>query len=324
MPATPSVNPMLLSDKEFEKYRYIMDQQADTAAWSILNFLDHGQVYGILGRIQQNTDLVDFNEIKNLSYTPKGGNQENIDFLIKFCVGKVNDYFNDLRFFQWTPEEKECLRKAAIFFNSHMTECTMALALRSLLKQYAAFKSTNVLTYTKLLPKYPYRRIISTMQFVLDVMEQNAFEPEGYGIRSIQKLRLVHALIRNRIELNTLLKTPGLMWNDDWGKPINQQDMIFAVHTFSIEVIHGMIASGEYVSPEEAQNYYYAWHLIGRALGVKDELNPSDYNIGVKVQNRIYQKNLPKTTRMALLWQNHWCSLWLKYYPWPNAKAFMA
>jgi len=175
-----------------------------------------------------------------------------------------------------------------------MTECTLSLAVRSLLKQYAAFKSTNVLMYTQLLPKYPYRRIISTMQFVMDVMDIKAFEPEGYGIIAIQKLRLVHALIRNRIEVNTLNKVPGAMWNDEWGKPINQQDMIFAVHTFSLEVIYGLIASGEKISDAEIQDYYYAWHLIGKALGVRDELNPSEFYIGYQVQNRIYKKEFIK------------------------------
>jgi len=55
-----------------------------------------------------------------------------------------------------------------------------------------------------------------------------------------------------------------------------------------------LIASGEKVSKEEIQNYYYAWHLIGKALGVRDELNPSDYYIGYQVQNRIYKKEFIK------------------------------
>ena len=47
-----SANPMLLSDEEFEKYRYLMDQPADNAAFAILNFVDHSQVYRILGGLQ--------------------------------------------------------------------------------------------------------------------------------------------------------------------------------------------------------------------------------------------------------------------------------
>jgi len=292
MPSSiPSANPMLLTDEEFEKYRYLTDQPADNAAFAILNFVDHGQVYRILGSLQKNTDTVSFDDIKKLSYEVKAdADPKQVEFLINYMKNQIDGYFKDRTHFQFTPEEKECLRQAAIFFNLHMTECTLALAMRSLLKQYAAFKSTNVLTYTQLLPKYPYRRIISTMQFVMDVMDVKAFDDDGYGIVAIQKLRLVHALIRNRIERNSLEKKEGAEWKQEWGTPINQQDMIFAVHTFSLEVLHGLIASGEKVSKEEIQNYYYAWHLIGKALGVRDELNPSDYYIGYQVQNRIYKK----------------------------------
>jgi len=286
-----SANPMLLSDEEFEKYRYKIDPPADTAAFAILNFVDHATVYRILGGLEKNSDQVSFEDIRKLSYEVKpDADPKQVEFLVNYMKNEIDKYFKDRTHFQFTPEEKECLKQAAIFFNLHMTECTLALAVRSLLKQYAAFKSTNVLTYTQLLPKYPYRRIISTMQFVMDVMDVKAFEPDGYGIVAIQKLRLVHALIRNRIERNTLEKKEGAMWNNEWGSPINQQDMIFAVHTFSLEVIHGLIASGEKVSKEEIQNYYYAWHLIGKALGVLDELNPSEYYIGYQVQNRIYKK----------------------------------
>jgi hypothetical protein len=84
------------------------------------------------------------------------------------------------------------------------------------------------------------------------------------------------------------------VWKQEWGTPINQQDMIFAVHTFSIEVLHGLLASGEKISDADIQNYYYAWHIIGKALGVQDAINPSDYKIGVQVQERIYAKEFIK------------------------------
>lgn len=171
-----------------------------------------------------------------------------------------------------------------------MTESTLALASRSLLKQYAAYKSTNVLVYTKLLPKYPHRRILTTMQFVMDVMDPNGFNSEGYAIRSIQKLRLVHAMIRERIGQASDYGKKKDVWDMDWGEPINQQDMLFAIHTFSVEVLRGLIASGEYVSQEERDNYYLAWHIIGRSLGVNPKINPTNYDIGVQTQQRIYDK----------------------------------
>ncbi len=290
MPA--SANPMLLTDEAFEKFRYIGDRDIDVLALTVMEVVDYGEFHQILSNLNRNGDPVSFEGLKNVQQKKDVTVRDANSYLAGYKK-VLGIYFGDT-FIQFTPEEKECLRKASIFFNVHMTECTIALAVRSLLKQYAAFKSTNVLAHTQLLPKYPYRRIISTMQFVMDVMESNAFEPEGYGIRAIQRLRMVHALIRIRIDMDKIRKTEGKEWNEEWGRPINQQDMIFAVHTFSIEVIHGLLASGEKVSAEDIQNYYYAWHIIGRALGVVDELNPSDYAIGVQVQERIYGKEFIK------------------------------
>ncbi len=290
MPA--SVNPMLFTDEEFEKFRYTGDRDIDILALTVMEVVDYGEFHQILSNLHRNGDPVSFEGLKSVQQK-SDVTVNNPESYLKGYKQALEIYFGDT-FIKFTPEEKEVLRKASLFFNVHMTECTIALAVRSLLKQYAAFKSTNVLTHTQLLPKYPYRRIISTMQFVMDVMETNAFEPEGYGIRAIQRLRMVHALIRIRIDMDKIRKTEGKEWKEEWGRPINQQDMIFAVHTFSIEVIHGLLASGEKISDEEIQNYYYAWHIIGKALGVLDELNPTDYKIGVQVQERIYAKEFIK------------------------------
>ncbi|HUR31434.1 MAG TPA: oxygenase MpaB family protein [Saprospiraceae bacterium] len=290
MPA--SVNPMLLTDEEFEKFRYRGDPDIDTIALTVMNVVDHGELHRILATIQKNSDPVSFDGLKSIDLKKGVSIQSDVETFLAPYRKVLGIYFGDT-FIQFTPEEKECLRQASIFFNTHMTECTLSLAVRSLLKQYAAFKATNVLSYTKLLPDYPSRRIISTMQFVMDVMETNAYEPEGYGIRAIQRLRLVHALIRVRIDVDKM-RQGGKVWKQEWGTPINQQDMIFAVHTFSIEVLHGLLASGEKISGSDIQNYYYAWHIIGRALGVQDAINPSDYNIGVQVQERIYAKEFIK------------------------------
>lgn len=123
----PTVDPMLLTDQEFEAYRNITDQAADKVAFAILNLFDHGQIYRILSSLEKNTDTVSFNVLEKLSYETKG-DPEVVKTLINITKKWIDDYFNDLTLFRFTPEEKECLRKAAMFFNTHMTECTLALA----------------------------------------------------------------------------------------------------------------------------------------------------------------------------------------------------
>jgi hypothetical protein len=92
-----------------------------------------------------------------------------------------------------------------------------------------------------------------------------------------------------------------MMWDDAWGLPINQQDMIFAVHTFSIEVIDGLLANGVKIPQQAIDDYYMTWHLYGRALGVHPEINPTSYAEGKVLQARIYKHQfIPNKNALAL------------------------
>lgn len=306
-----SVNPMLMSDAEFASWRQIGDDHIGSVALVVLSMFDQEYIYDTFTSLVKNSDKLVIDEVK---FNKKTWDVPEESLATWKVVGKtfLEEYFDDLpvdqkgrprkQLFQFTPDELVVLNKATRFFCTHMTEATLALGLRSLLKQYAAYNATNVLVYTKLLPKYPHRRILATFQFVMDVMDINAFSPEGRGVKAIQKLRLVHSMIRTRIE--GLSKDPDVPfeWKEqEWGVPINQQDMVFAIHTFSIEVIKGILATGEKIAQVEIDNYYLAWHYIGRALGIKPEINPSDYLIGCQVQDRIYAKEFIKNNPNAIV-----------------------
>src|SRR6185503_3463428 len=127
MSMSPSANPMLLTDEEFEKQRYTQDVEADVVALTVLNALDPMEVYQILGGIQKNTDLVSFDSIKKLPHAQDASSKEN-EAVLSFFKKTIDNYFNDLKFFQFAEEEKKCLAQASTFFNLHMTECTLALA----------------------------------------------------------------------------------------------------------------------------------------------------------------------------------------------------
>lgn len=288
------------SDEEFETWRYKMDDRADAVAKVLIDSHHHYHIYRALSKINTLEDPIDiriFHNPPKPGEEPKIHSEEDLAEHSKLAA-ILNDYFNDLSLMP-TPEEQEVIIKGSLIFNDSPSECIIALAVRSLLKQYAAYKATNVLVATQLLTGYPHRRILETMQFVIDVMDINGFKPTGRAVRSIQKLRLVHALIRARILAKQ--KDPGrndlsisMIWKDEWGLPINQQDMIFAVHTFSVEVLDGLIAAKEKVSDETIESYYLAWHYIGRALGVLDPINPTAYSQGKALQERIYSKQFVK------------------------------
>ena len=45
-------------------------------------------------------------------------------------------------------------------------------------------------------------------------------------------------------------------WDPEFGTPINQEDMVFAIHTFSLEIIQGLREMRIVISDEDAENYF--------------------------------------------------------------------
>lgn len=225
----------------------------------------------------------------------------------------LDRYFDDTRpevldpfDFLFEPEVQKVLERCSTVLTGFGPSVIGVLAVRSLLKQYAAFNSSNVLVSTKFLARYPHRRIFETMQFLIDVVTPGNLKKDGKGILAIKKLRLVHALVRHRIAISDpSINRKFTSWNEDaWGKPINQQDMILAIHTFSIEVIRGLQKVGYLLDIHEhthvrqinsetdrssvKDDFYLAWHYIGKALGIKDEINPRNYEEGYEMQKFLY------------------------------------
>ncbi len=221
-------------------------------------------------------------------------------------------YFESFDEFKLTSKEIEYLEKGSDFFNKHGPWIVFALGVRSLLKQYAHTKAIEVLRLTTLLVKHVNRRIMETMQFVLDVMTEGWTEGNSHGtgklnlhhpgLMSIKKLRLLHAMIRYR--LHHQLYDTSLGGFDDalLGSPINQEDMVFAVHTFSIEIIEGLREMRISVTDEDAENYFQCWKIIGRGLGVRKELEPENYKDALALQELIYERHftLPNATGPVL------------------------
>ncbi|WP_445384919.1 oxygenase MpaB family protein [Robiginitalea sp. IMCC44478] len=281
------------TDEILDKKRELADPHADEAAAALFEMINTQDTE------EKKKKVADFiREFVSHDFTQKW-DQDKHEIKIP---QKLLDYFEDLRPFEFSEKELKILDKGADFYLKHGPRIIFILYARSLLKQYAHTKAIEVLRKTTLLEKHAHRRIIETMQFVVDVMQPNW--SKGYfiwgthrlnknhtGIRSIQKLRLVHAMIRYKIK-NNITHTKDKGWDvKELGEPINQEDMIFATHTFSTEVIQGLQEMGAKLSPEEIENYYQTWSLIGKALGVNADLIPENYEDGCKLQQIIYDRH---------------------------------
>jgi hypothetical protein len=171
----------------------------------------------------------------------------------------------------------------ADFFSRHSGDILSLLGLYSLPYCYAAANGAEVLVISERVFNDPGKRFLETAEFLLDVMAPNAFEARGKGIRSSQKVRLIHAAIRHHI------KKTG-KWNQDWGIPINQEDMAGTNQAFSFIILRGLRKIGRIFSSEEASAYMHLWNVIGSILGVEESLLPDTSKEAYIIDKMISQR----------------------------------
>ena len=135
---------------------------------------------------------------------------------------------------------------------------------------YLGAKGVQVLALTARLYSNPQRRIIETAQMVVDVMSPGGLGPEGAGIRTAQRVRLMHAGVRYQILHSN-------QWNPAWNHPVNHEDQAGTLAAFSWVTVDGLRRLGTPVTDEEAEAYIHVWSVVGHLLGIPDEALPTSY-----------------------------------------------
>lgn len=180
----------------------------------------------------------------------------------------------------------------------------VGLGCRSLLECYCWTIEAEVLGMTHGMGKNVDRRIPETAMFVLDVMSDRALLEPGHtdvgvppapgqdrtpkGVRAVQKIRLLHALMRWLIKhdpqgAGSVFEGPlgaspfVAMLHAKWpvaerGEPISQAFLAGTLLTFSLTILEGMRRMWVPVSGEEARAYLQRWKVIGFKLGVDMDL----------------------------------------------------
>jgi len=82
---------------------------------------------------------------------------------------------------------------------------------------------------------------------------------------------MLHSRVRRRL----LERTGTRKWNhDEYQIPINQEDMMGTLMSFSVNVIRSIQATGApFLTLYEQNAYLHLWRYIGHLIGVKDEYN---------------------------------------------------
>ena len=162
--------------------------------------------------------------------------------------------------------------------------CT-SLFCASLPTGYAAANGVQVLALTSDLATGDMRRrIAETAQMLIDVMDLGthspaALEPGGQGHVTARGVRLLHAVVRQAITTSpavthTCDESVSPRWCPDWGLPINQEDLLGTLLTFSVVVLHALDRLGIPYDPDAAESYMHVWCVVGTILGVGPGLLP--------------------------------------------------
>lgn len=198
-------------------------------------------------------------------------------------------------------------------FTTYGLEICIVLLCKSLPECYVCWRGAHVLYETKRLdapaavrrndkgkqiplPPRLIKRVMETLQFVLNVLAEGGFDPQGKGIVTARKIRLIHASIR------VYAKQKG--WDTaQYGAPINQEDMAVTLTTFSSSIVDGLKRIGITLSEEEIDGYMHCWEVIGHIMGLHDSLIASDYHDSVVLQEAILKHQAGSTKENAELAQ---------------------
>ncbi|KFY13990.1 hypothetical protein V491_06192 [Pseudogymnoascus sp. VKM F-3775] len=148
------------------------------------------------------------------------------------------------------------------------------LAFSSLLGGMAAARIVETLARTGgFAPRVARNRMLETTQFVLQVTNSlESVQPGGDGHISAIRVRLLHAMVRNKI-LAMAKERDDYYDVKEFGTPINDLDSIGTISTFSAQLIWiALPAQGIYMREQEIEDYVALWRLVAYYMGTPTEV----------------------------------------------------
>jgi hypothetical protein len=135
---------------------------------------------------------------------------------------------------------------------------------------YLGRNGVPVLALTNRLSSNSKRRIVETAQLLVYAMQRGGLTTDGgQGRLTIQKVRLMHAAIRQ-------LAPTAPTWKDEYGIPVNQEDLAGTLMAFSAVSLDGLDKLGVQLTDSDREAYIHCWNVIGFMLGVREELLPAN------------------------------------------------
>jgi len=185
--------------------------------------------------------------------------------------------------------ERKLMKTGSAFFALHSENIMSLLGLLSLPYCYTAANGAMVLYLSELIRKQTTKRLYDTAIFVWEVMAPDAFGENGNAYDVILKIRLMHAAIR-------YYTLESGKWDNNWGVPINQEDMVGTNLSFSLIVIRGLRMLGITVSEVDQAAIIHLWAVIGHLMGLDEDLITHHSKMAQQLDARIKERQFRTST----------------------------
>jgi len=174
--------------------------------------------------------------------------------------------------------------QAATLFRGNGNEFLFMLGIVSLPYCYAAAKGAIALYHTEKIRKNTEKRLLDTTTFIIEIMKEEAFAPEGGGFLAIKQVRLRHALARHYLQ-----KVPAIRKLSE--VPINQEDMAGTNLAFSYVALRAMPSIGVSIDSETQNGYLHFWSVVGAMLGLDTALLTPDLKSAYHLERTISERH---------------------------------
>ncbi len=196
---------------------------------------------------------------------------------------KLYDYFDATdNLPEWA--DLDAIARSQEFFVRHGLLAILILGCYSLPVCYAADRGVKVIYDSARLYSDARRRVIETAQLLLDALAPGGLTPTGAGVRSAQKVRLMHAAVRSLL-LNRGWDIPTL------GVPINQEDLVGTLGAFGFHFMDGLRKLNVRFLTREADDYIHTWNVIGHIMGIQRPLFPQNFDEAAYLAGRINERH---------------------------------
>ena len=165
--------------------------------------------------------------------------------------------------------DPELMAAGQRFFNNWDLEICTALFTASLPSAYAGWPGVGILARASQLaePGTVGRRIAETGQMLLDITQPGALARGGVGYQRIVQVRVLHAAVR-AVLLGK--DAPGGSWPAANGVPVNQEDLLATLMTFTVIVFRALKRMGIDLTQEDQEAYLHLWAVAGDLLGITE------------------------------------------------------